>query len=152
MGDPFHVTEMRQKERSHIHPGQSLPAVSSGQSVFLLPPFAFSAAGDGDQYVVRVEGELDQSDCPRLEHPLRAGEVSRAFQILLDLEELTFIDAAGLGVLVAAWHRSMTDGNRLQVTPGKGDVASMFHLTGLDLALPFRPPGPGRTQSKEQNP
>jgi anti-anti-sigma factor len=71
---------------------------------------------------------------------------------LLDLEGLTFIDAAGLGVLVAAWHRSMTDGNRLQVTPGKGNVASMFRLTGLDLVLPFRPPSPARAQSKEQNP
>jgi anti-anti-sigma factor len=143
---------MRQKKRSHIHPGQSFPTVSSGQSVFLLPPFAISAAGDGDTYVIRVEGELDLSDCPRLEHALRAAEVSRAFQILLDLEELTFIDAAGLGVLVAAWHRSMTDGNRLQVTPGKGNVASVFRLTSLDLVLPFRPPGPARAQSKEQNP
>ena len=126
--------------------------MSGGQSVFLLPPFAISAAGDGDTYVIRVEGELDLSDCPHLEHALRAAEVSHAIRILLDLEELTFIDAAGLSVLVAAWHRSMTNGNRLQVTPGKGDVASMFRLTGLDLVLPFRPPGPARAQSKEQSP
>lgn len=136
MGDPFHVTEMRQ----------------SAQFIFLQPPFAISAAEDGDTYVIRVEGELDLSDCPRLEHALRAAEVSRPFRILLDLDELTFIDAAGLSVLVAAWHRSMTDSNRLQVTPGKGNVASMFRLTGLDLVLPFRPPGPDRAQSKEQNP
>jgi len=78
--------------------------------------------------------------------------VSHAIRILLDLDELTFIDAAGLSVLVAAWHRSMTDSNRLQVTPGRGGVASMFRLTALDLVLPFSPPGPVRAQSKEQNP
>jgi anti-anti-sigma factor len=82
----------------------------------------------------------------------QAAEHPHAIRILLDLDELTFIDAAGLSVLVAAWHRSITDSNRLQVTPGRGNVASMFRLTGLDLVLPFRPPGPARAQSKEQNP
>lgn len=69
----------------------------------------------------------------RLEHALREAEASLAIRILLDLEELTFIDAAGLGSLVAAWHRSMSDNNRLQVTPGRGNVADMFRLTALDM-------------------
>lgn len=127
----------RKKKGSQIHPGQSFPAVSSGRSVSLLPLFAISAAGDGDPCVIRVEGELDRSDCPRLEHALQEAEASHAIRILLDLEELTFIDAAGLNVLVAAWRRSMTDSNRLQVTPGRGNVANMFHLTALDSVLPF---------------
>jgi anti-anti-sigma factor len=59
---------------------------------------------------------------------------------MLDLEELTFIDAAGLSVLVAARHRSRTSDNRLQVTHGKGNVADMFRLTSLDIVLPFVPP------------
>jgi anti-sigma B factor antagonist len=146
------VTEKKQKERSRIHPGQSFPAVSSGQSVLPLPLFVISAAEDGHTYVIRVAGELDLSGCPRLDHALREAEVSHAVRILLDLDELTFIDAAGLSVLVAAWHRSITDSNRLQVTPGRGNVASMFRLTALDLVLPFSPPGPARAQSKEQNP
>lgn len=74
MGDPFHVTEKRQKERSRINPGQGFPAVSTGQSGFLLPLFAISAAEDGDTYVIRVEGELDLAGCPRLEHALREVE------------------------------------------------------------------------------
>lgn len=122
MGDPFHVTEKRQRERSRI-----------------VPQFAISAAQDDGTYVIRVEGELDLAGCPRLEHALREAEVSHAIRILLDLEELTFIDAAGLNVLVAAWHRSMTDSNRLRVTPGRGTVADMFGLTALDLVLPFSP-------------
>jgi hypothetical protein len=44
MGDLCHVT---------------FPAVSSGQSVPLLPLFAISTAEDGDAYVIQVEGELD---------------------------------------------------------------------------------------------
>ena len=90
-----------------------------------------------DTYAIRIKGELDLSECPRLEQALRKGEASHATRILLDLEGLTFVDAAGLSVLVMAWRRSMSDGNRLRVTRGRGNVAYMLHLTALDTVLPF---------------
>lgn len=130
------------QERSHIHTTQNFPVGSSRQPAFLLPLFAISAAEEGDTYVIRVEGELDRFDCPRLEHALQEAEASHAIRILLDLEGLTFIDAAGLGALVAAWHRSVSDSNRLRVTPGRGNVADMFRLTALDMVLPFIPSAP----------
>lgn len=68
---------------------------------------------------------------------MREAEATGAARILLDLEELTFIDAAGLGALVAAHHRSLNDGKRLLVTAAHGDVANMFRLTALDTLLPL---------------
>jgi anti-sigma B factor antagonist len=130
----------RIEERSLISTTQSLAIESSGQTAFLWPLFAIDAANEGDAFVIRVKGELDLFECPRLERALREAEASHAIRILLDLEELTFIDAAGLSVLVTAWHRSMTDSNRLRVTHGKGSVADMFRLTALDMVLPFVPP------------
>jgi anti-sigma B factor antagonist len=118
---------------------QSLAFGSSGRTAFLRPLFAIDAAREGDTFVLRVSGELDLFECPRLERALRDAEASQAVRILLDLEELTFIDAAGLSVLVAAWRRSRTGENRLQVTHGKGSVADMFRLTALDVVLPFVP-------------
>jgi anti-anti-sigma factor len=59
-------------------------------------------AKEGDTYVIRVEGELDLFERPRLERALRKAEGSHVTRILLDLEELTFIDAAGLSALVSA--------------------------------------------------
>lgn len=134
-------------EGGHIHATQDSPVGSNGQPDFPLPLFAISAAREGDLYVIHVEGELDLFECPRLEHALHEAETSHAIQILLDLEELTFIDAAGLNALVAAWHRSAADGNRFLVTRGNGSVADMFHLTALDVVLPFPagPDGPSRT-------
>jgi len=120
-----------------IRTTQDSPVRSSGQPTFLIPLFAINARRDGDAYVIRIKGELDLSECPHLECALREAEASHAIEILLDLEELTFIDAAGLSVLVAAWRRSVTDRNRLQMTRGKGNVAYMFRLTELDMALPF---------------
>jgi anti-anti-sigma factor len=120
-----------------MHTTQDSPAGSNGQTVFPEPLFAIAAAKEGDSDVICVEGELDLSECPRLERALQKAEASRAIRILLDLEKLTFIDAAGLGVLVMARHRSVSNGDRLRVTRGRGNVADMFHLTALDTVLPF---------------
>jgi anti-sigma B factor antagonist len=120
-----------------MHTTRDTPIESNRQPVVPSPLFAITAAREGDAYVICVEGELDLSECPRLEHALRKAEASRALRVLLDLEKLTFIDAAGLSVLVMAWHRSVSNGNRLRATHGGGNVAYMFRLTALDTVLPF---------------
>ena len=91
-------------------------------------------------YVVRIVGELDLSGCPDLDVALEAAEQTQAGRIVLDLEELTFIDSIGLRTLLQASHRSASNGNRLQMTRGKGHPAEMFQLTGLDEMLPLTDP------------
>lgn len=119
-----------------MHTIQDSQVGSNEQPVF-PPLFQISAMREDDAYVICIGGELDLFECPRLECALREAEVSPANRILLDLEKLTFIDAAGLGVLVMAWRRSVGDGDRLWVSRGKDNVAYMFHLTALDTVLPF---------------
>ncbi len=119
-----------------MHKTQDSPVGSNGQTAFPLL-FAITAAKEGGAYVICVEGELDLFECPYLERELREAEASHALRILLDLEKLTFIDAAGLSVLVMAWHRSISNGDRLRVTRGRGNVADIFRLTALDTVLPF---------------
>ena len=59
---------------------------------------------------------------------------------MVDLDGLSFIDAAGLRVLVGAARRSADNGDRLSLTRGTGEVSRMFRLTLLDLTLPFADP------------
>jgi anti-anti-sigma factor len=120
-----------------MHTIQDSTVGSNGQTVFSPPPFGIRITTEDSSHVICVEGELDLSDCPHLERALQDAEASLATRILLDLDQLAFIDAAGLNVLVAAWRRSAVDGNRLQVTRAGGSVASMLHLTDLDTVLPF---------------
>ena len=93
-----------------------------------------------DDYVICVEGELDQAGSPALERALAEAERSQADRIVLDVDALSFIDTIGLATLVSAWHRSAASGDRLRLTRGRGDVASRFRLTRLDLTLPFTDP------------
>lgn len=102
-----------------------------------VPIFEIEATEERDGVVIRVKGELDLAQRPRLDHAMADSEAGEARRIVLDLDELTFIDAAGLYCLDAASTRSAEHGSRMRMTHGKGDVARILHLTSLDLTLPF---------------
>lgn len=123
-----------------MHTTQGSPVELSGQPAFPPPQFLLSAIEEGDTHAIRIEGELDLFERPRLERALREAEAGNAARILLDLEDLTFIDAAGLSTLVMAWRRSVAGGNRLRVTRSRGSVAAMLRLTALDTVLPLAAP------------
>ena len=104
------------------------------------PFLTIDAEHQSDAYVVRITGELDLSGCPDVELALEQAEQSEADRIIVDLEELTFIDSIGLRTLLQASRRSASNGNRLQLTRGKGHPAKMFRLTGLDKVVPLTDP------------
>ncbi len=70
-------------------------------------------------------------------------EMSDAERILLDIEQLRFIDSVGLRVLLRAKRRAESNGGRLRITHGTGYVAEMFRLTALEHSLPFIDDGGG---------
>jgi anti-sigma B factor antagonist len=103
----------------------------------LQPALRIDALGGPDACLIRVRGELDLEGCPELELVLREAEQTQARRIILDLEQLTFIDSTGLGTLLHASRRSASSGYRLRMTRGRGHVADMFRLTALDRTLPL---------------
>ena len=100
------------------------------------PLLAIAAERQADAYVIRITGELDRAGCPALEYALREAERTQAERIIVDLEALTFIDSVGLKTLLTT-SRSTSDGNRLEITRGKGQPARLLRLTGLENVLPL---------------
>jgi anti-sigma B factor antagonist len=92
---------------------------------------------EGGVYIIRVRGELDLASCPELEEAIELAERTDAVRIVIDVNGLDFIDSTGLRVLLVAKRRADSDGKRLLFTRGRGHVADMFRLTGLDKTLPF---------------
>ena len=104
------------------------------------PLLTIEAESQADAYVIRIIGELDLGGCPDFEGALQQAEGARVHRIIVDIEGLTFIDSVGLGTILKASRRSASDGNRLQITRGRGQPAEIFRLTGLDRALPLTDP------------
>ena len=86
--------------------------------------------------LVTVAGEVDFATAPGLRKRLFA--LARAGRPLVaDLDGVSFIDAAGLGVLAGAARRAAWQGGSLRVVCARPQIRRLFGLTGLDRAVPL---------------
>ncbi len=95
------------------------------------PPsrFACSLESRVDSTRVNTAGEVDIASSKQLERALDAAlETGRV--TVLDLRALTFIDSAGVHVIVNAAERARRQGRRLMVVRGPSQVDRVFTLTG----------------------
>jgi anti-sigma B factor antagonist len=111
-----------------------MPPVSDDPSPDLLE---IQTKQEGNTYYIHLIGELDLAGCNETEEALRQAEESKAEVIVLDIEQLRFIDSTGLSLLLRAKRRHEGDSGRLRVTRGHGHVSEMLRITGLDRVLPF---------------
>ena len=116
--------------------GERGPVTSSGESSG-EKGLRIDATLEEDTWTIRLSGELDLGNSEQLDAALLDAEASDATRILLDVDELRFIDSTGLRVILRATRRAERTGDRLRVTRGKGYVADMFRLTALDRTIPF---------------
>jgi anti-anti-sigma factor len=84
---------------------------------------------------VTLTGELDISTAQRLEDDLRRAEAERPELIVLDLQQLTFMDSTGLRLLIMADIRARQEGRRLVIVQGNEMVQRVMRLTRLDERL-----------------
>ena len=87
-------------------------------------PLRLTASRDGDVAVLRVVGEVDVSNCARLEGRLRdlvePGRPDRVDRLVVDASALEFLDLPGLRVLLFAEAELRRRGGRLVVqAPGR---------------------------------
>jgi anti-sigma B factor antagonist len=89
------------------------------------------------EYVlVTVAGEVDFASAPRLRERLFA-LAATGRPLMADLDRVSFIDAAGLGVLAGAARQAAAHGASLRVICARRRVRRLFSLTRLDQAVPL---------------
>ena len=96
--------------------------------------------------VVTVAGEIDIATATRLRERLFELAAS-GHPLVADLDQVRFMDSAGLAVLVGAAKRAAAHGGSLHVVCAGPRVRQLFRLTGLGLPATTGPHprgGPGR--------
>jgi anti-sigma B factor antagonist len=84
--------------------------------------------------VITVTGEVDIATVAGLRDRLfTLADTSRS--VIVDLDQVSFTDAAGLGALVGAAHRADIHGASLQVVCDRPQTRELFRLAGLDRRL-----------------
>ena len=81
--------------------------------------------------VVAVKGEVDVYTAPRLREKLVELVSQGHLKIVVNLEEVEFLDSTGLGVLVGALKRLRSHDGELSLVCAQQRILKVFEITGL---------------------
>jgi anti-anti-sigma factor len=129
-------------------------------------PFAVKAQRHDHGTIVQPRGELDLATVGTLGAALGAAiagtlraalhGVERGGRLVLDLRGLSFMDSAGVHLLVALDRRAKREGFQLTLVAPAAPLDRAIQLCGLDQVLPFVAPGehdqPGLAKSGSRDP
>jgi anti-anti-sigma factor len=96
---------------------------------------AYQVTTDG-RATVRVRGELDIATADQAYAYLRDVVDSQDGPVTMNLAELTFCDAAGLGVLARVAGYARRSGRSLKLTAARPSLLRIMRITGMDQAFP----------------
>ena len=96
---------------------------------------ACEVAADG-KATVKMRGELDIATADQAYAYLRDVVDSQDGPVLMNLSELSFCDAAGLGVLARVAGHARRCGRSLKLTAARPALLRIMAITGMDEAFP----------------
>jgi anti-anti-sigma factor len=96
---------------------------------------AYQVTTDG-KATVRVRGELDIATADQAYAYLRDVMDGQDGPVTMNLAELTFCDAAGLGVLARVAGYARRSGRSLKLSAARPSLLRIMHITGMDEAFP----------------
>jgi anti-sigma B factor antagonist len=84
-----------------------------------------------------LTGEVDVYSAPHLKEELVASIEGGCGNVIVDMEQVTFIDSSGLGVLVSGLRRARERGGVVRLVCTRDNVLKIFRITGLDKVFPI---------------
>ncbi|MGI6152819.1 MAG: STAS domain-containing protein [Christensenellaceae bacterium] len=88
---------------------------------------------ENDQVMtVFVRGEVDVSNVGEFKKEMEENILEYQPNIVLNCEDLAYIDSTGLGVLVSALKKAQGYGKSIKIVSLKPHLNKIFELTGLD--------------------
>ena len=105
-----------------------------------VPPHPFEVRVDnvGRSAVVRVQGEVDAATAPRVGEAVTR-LLNRRRRVVLDLENVDFMDLHGLGVIMRATRKARADGGSFAIARPAPCVRRLVHLVHAEGDIPVLP-------------
>lgn len=81
--------------------------------------------------IVAVGGEIDVYTAPKLRDKLTELVAGGAYDLVVDMQEVEFLDSTGLGVLVGGLKKVRAHSGSLQLVCNQDRLLKIFRITGL---------------------
>ncbi|GAB6987606.1 STAS domain-containing protein [Nocardioides pyridinolyticus] len=98
-------------------------------------PLTLTEERHGDAVVVRCAGELDAATVGALRTRLQEVQVDGASELVVVLDEVTFMDSLGLGALIGAHKRARVLQGSLTIVCTSRPVLTVFTATSMHRVL-----------------
>ena len=95
----------------------------------------FEIARYGPWAIMRVIGEIDMATAPKLRQHIQKVTARAPDGLVLDLDDVDFIDSTGLGVMVGAAKRMRVAGRGFRIVCNQKHLNELFALTRLDAVF-----------------
>lgn len=120
------------------------------QGIPALIEFEIDQLPGGQDVLLRVAGEIDVATAPLLRIAARDALAERPGQVHLHLGQVTFLDCAGLGVLIGLRNRAVLARSVIASGPVWRliELAGMSHLFDLHHPTPSVAPGTATSASR----
>ncbi|HET6869894.1 MAG TPA: anti-sigma factor antagonist [Solirubrobacteraceae bacterium] len=96
-----------------------------------LPNFRIEASPTDSGTTIKLAGELDSATCGELVERFEQLITDNAGEVVLDLDEVTFIDSAGLRALIVIERTAGERNLAFTIRTPTGPVADLLQLTGI---------------------
>lgn len=87
--------------------------------------------------LLKLNGEVDVYTAPKLKSRLVDLVDQGKFKIIVDLEEVDFMDSSGLGVLVGGLKRVRSHDGAIALICTQENILKIFRITGLVKVFPI---------------
>lgn len=84
-----------------------------------------------ERAVIAVGGEIDVYTAPKLRDCITDLVGAGTYNIVVDLEQVDFLDSTGLGVLVGGLKKVRAHGGSLELVCSQERLLKIFRITGL---------------------
>jgi len=92
---------------------------------------------EGDKTVVSVGGEIDVYTAPKLREQIVQLVEDGQYHLVIDMEDVEFLDSTGLGVLVGGLKRVRAHDGTLCLVCTQERILKIFRITGLTKVFPI---------------
>lgn len=83
--------------------------------------------------VAHIQGEIDHHNVPEIRREIDlAAERYRPENLVLDFDEVTFMDSSGIGLVMGRYKTIKSFGGRISVINTSSQIKKVMKLAGLD--------------------
>lgn len=91
-----------------------------------------------NRWEVKLIGELDIETSSELKEKINEMLEQQNTSIIINAEELEYVDSTGLGMLIGILKKLKTDENDLVIVNAKPSILKLFTITGLNRVFTLR--------------